>query len=194
MLVIPEKYYIIDFISYWGGKKFTGKGRNFMNYDYIEYMIKRKTTVASVIARVASILFVVVCVMLYPILNFVAFGISIIAAYLVRYTFQTTNVEYEYTYIAGECRIDKVMSKRKRKKCTQFELDKVEVIAPEGHESLKGYENKECSLKKYVSGEQDAKRYIVYERKDADLVEIIFEPNEKLLKAMQNYAPRKIII
>lgn len=165
-----------------------------MNNDYIEYMIKRKTNATSIAARIGSILFVVVCVMLYPIFNFVAFGISIIAAYLVRYTFQSTNVEYEYIYLGGECRIDKIMSKRKRKSCTKFELDKVEIIAPEGHESLKEYVNKDCVLKKYVSGDKDAKRYIVYERRDANLVEIIFEPNEKLLKAMQNHSPRKVII
>ena len=165
-----------------------------MNDDYIEYMIKRNNTMTGLAARVGSIVFVVVCVMMYPFLNFVAFGISIIAAYLVRYTFQTTNVEFEYIYFAGECQIDKIMAKRKRKSCMKVELEKVEIIAPEGNEALRSYANKDCVTKKFVSGEPDAKKYVMYERKDSDLIKIVFEPNERMLKAMQAHSPRKVII
>lgn len=166
----------------------------YMNDAYIEYMIKRNNTFAGLAARIASVLLVVICVMLYPILNIIAFGISVIAAYLVRYTFQTTSVEFEYIYFAGECRIDKIMAKRKRKSCMKVELERVEIIAPEGSEALKSYENKDCITKKFVSGTEEGKKYIIYERKDSDLIKIIFEPNEAILKAMQAHSPRKVIL
>lgn len=165
-----------------------------MNDDYIEYMIKRNNTTAGIAARIGSIVLVVVCVMMYPFLNFVAFGLSVLAAYLVRYTFQTTNVEFEYIYFAGECQIDKIMAKRKRKSCMKVELEKVEIIAPQGNEALNPYANKDCITKRFVSGEKDAKKYVMYERKDSELIKIVFEPNEKMLKAMQAYSPRKVII
>lgn len=165
-----------------------------MNDAYIEYMIKRNNTAAGIAARIGSVLLVIVCVMLYPVLNFIAFGISVIAAYLVRYTFQVTKVEFEYIYFAGECRIDKIMAKRKRKSCMKVELDRVEIIAPQGHEALKSYENKDCINKKFVSGTEEGKKYVIYERKDSDLIKILFEPNEAILKAMQAYSPRKVII
>lgn len=165
-----------------------------MNDAYIEYMIKRKNTFWGMAARVASILLVVICVLLYPVLNIIAFGVSVLAAYLVRYTFQTTKVEYEYIYFSGECRIDKIMAKRKRKSCMKVELERVEIIAPEGNEALKSYENKDCITKKFISGTDEAKKYVMYERKDSDLFKIVFEPNEAILKAMQANSPRKVII
>jgi len=165
-----------------------------MNDDYIEYMIKRNNTIGGLAARIGSVLLVIVCVMLYPVLNFIAFGISVLAAYLVRYTFQTTNVEYEYIYFAGECQIDKIMAKRKRKRCSVIELEKVEIIAPADSNQLKSYENKDCITKKYVSGTQEGKQYIAFQRKDSELIKIVFEPNEAILKAMQTNSPRKVII
>lgn len=165
-----------------------------MNNDYIEYMIKRRSTPAGWAARIGSILLVVVSVLLYSVLNFIAFAISVVAAYLVRYVFQSTNVEFEYIYFAGECQFDKIMSKSKRKGCAKLELDKVEIIAPEGDDSLKALENKEYRLKKFVSGEPDTKKYVAFQRNDAGLTKFVFEPNKELLKAMQAYSPRKVII
>lgn len=165
-----------------------------MNNDYIEYLIKRRMTPGGIAARVGSVLLVIVCVMLYSVLNFIAFGMSVVAAYLVRYTFQTTDVEFEYTYFSGECRFDKIMAKRKRKSMAVMEMDKVELIAPENDDRLSEYEKKEYQLKKFTSGEEDAKRYTAFMRNDSNLIKIVFEPSEEIIKSMQAYSPRKVIV
>lgn len=165
-----------------------------MNDEYVEYMIKRKNTTLGWVLRVLSILFTLVCVAMFNVFGLAALLVGIGAAYLVRYVFQATNVEYEYIYFAGECQIDKIMSKSKRKGCGKIELEKLEILAPEGHESLNSFEKQNYRTRKFVSGDPDAKRYVAFERKDSDLIKVIFEPNDKLVMAMQARAPRKIIL
>lgn len=165
-----------------------------MNDDYIEYMIKRKNTAVGWILRILSIVFVIVCVFLFNVFKVFALLAGILAAYLVRYTFQTTSVEYEYIFFGGQCQFDKIMSKRKRKGCGKMEMEKVEIIAPEGSQELKGYDNKDYRTRKFISGNKDAIRYVAFERKDSELIKIIFEPNDKLIKAMQSSSPSKVIL
>lgn len=165
-----------------------------MGEVYHEWMIKRRMTVTGIALRVLFVLMCIASVLLSVVFGPISFVVGVALAYLTRYIFQMTDIEFEYLYLSGECQVDKICGKMRRKGCGKIEMDKVEIIAPEGHEDLAQYEKQVYKLRDFSSLEKDADRYIVFERKDSSLIKVIFEPNEDIIKEMQLTSPRKVFI
>lgn len=165
-----------------------------MGEVYHEYLIKRKKTVIGMMIRVLFILLCVASVLLAAVFGPIAFVAGVAFAYGTRYVFQMTDVEYEYLYLSGECQVDKICGKMKRKGCGKIEMEKVEIIAPEDSKELEPFEKQVYKVRDFSSLEADADKYIVFQRNDSALIKIIFEPNEDILKEMQMAAPRKVHI
>lgn len=163
-----------------------------MNDVYVEWLVKRKSTIKGIMARILSILLIPVCIYIYLFYGIIGLFAEIAACYLAFYVFKWTSVEYEYCYISGELIIDKIMGKFKRKRCVKIDMSTVEVVAPRGHSTLKEYENKKHISKDYstLTGENEV--YVIFYRKDSDLIKVEFEPNEKIIDGMQLQAPRKV--
>lgn len=165
-----------------------------MSEVFHEWMIKRKNTPIGIMLRILVILLCVSSVFLFSVLGPIAFILGVLFAYGIRYIFQMTSVEYEYSYLSGECQIDKICGKMKRKGCGKIEMEKVDIVAPEESEALKEYEKKVYKLRDFSSREKDADRYVAFQRCDEGLIKVIFEPNDDIIREMQNVAPRKVII
>ncbi|MDE7433144.1 MAG: hypothetical protein K2N34_14690 [Lachnospiraceae bacterium] len=165
-----------------------------MGEVYHEWLIKRKMTVTGIALRVLFVLMCIASVLLTVVFGPISFVVGVALAYLTRFIFQMTDIEYEYMYLSGECQVDKICGKMRRKGCGKIEMDKVEIIAPEGHEDLAQYEKQVYKLRDFSSLEKDANRYIVFERKDSSLIKVIFEPNEDIIKEMQLTSPRKVFL
>lgn len=165
-----------------------------MSEVFHEWMIKRKITLIGIMLRILMILLCVAAVVLGTVFGPVAFVAGILFAYGTRYVFQMTDVEFEYSYLSGECQVDKICGKMRRKGCGKIEMEKVEIIAPEDSDSLKEYEKKVYKLRDFSSGQKDADCYVVFQRTDQGLIKVIFEPNDDIIHEMQNAAPRKVII
>lgn len=163
-----------------------------MGEVYHEYMIKRKKTVIGIMLRAVIILLCVASVLLASVFGPIAFVAGVAFAYLTRYIFQMTDIEFEYQYLSGECQVDKICGKMKRKGCGKIEMDKVEIIAPEDSKLLEQFEKQVYKLRDFSSLEKDADRYVAFERNDSSLIKVIFEPNDDIIKEMQMAAPRKV--
>ena len=161
---------------------------------YHECLIKRKMTAIGIALRVLFVLICIACILFTVVFGPIAILLGVAFIYVTRYIFQSTDVEYEYMYLSGECQIDKICGKMRRKGCGKIEMDKVEIVAPEGHEALETFEKQVYKLRDFSSLQKDAVRYVVFERKDSSLIKVIFEPNEDIVKEMQLVAPRKVII
>lgn len=165
-----------------------------MNETYVEWLIKRKNTWKGILMRVFSVFLILVCVVIFLYFGSIGMLAEIAACYLAFYIFKWTSIEYEYCYITGELIIDKVMGKYKRKRCALVDMNLVEVVAPKGHKALEEFENKPCKAKNYTSLMNLNTVYVVYYRKDSDLLKLEFEPNSKIVEGMQMQAPRKVFI
>lgn len=165
-----------------------------MGEVYHEYLIKRRMTVVGIFARIFMILLCISSVLSYGFFGPIAFVAGVAFAYVTRYVFQQTDVEYEYIYLGGECQVDKICGKMRRKGCGKIEMSKVEIIAPEDSKALDEYERQVYKLRDFSSLESDADRYVVFQRNDSNLIKVIFEPNEDIIKEMQMVAPRKVHI
>jgi hypothetical protein len=106
------------------------------------------------------------------------------------------DLEWEYTFLDGELRIDKIFSQSSRKRFLVLLFDRVDAIAPLDHDEIKrnlnnpGFTKVDCS-----SAMKDATNVygILYSDEKSRKV-ILFEPDEKMLKALRRYSPRKVTV
>lgn len=101
------------------------------------------------------------------------------------------SIEYEYIYVDKELQIDKILGKSRRKRVETLDLNQMEILAPLQSHSLDAYRNRSGKAVDYSTGvvEQPDKRYAMYLD---GARQIIFEPNEAMVKAIQAIAPRKV--
>lgn len=101
------------------------------------------------------------------------------------------NIEYEYTLTDKELDIDVIFSKEKRKHIITYDLSKLEIMAPVKSHELDSYRNRQVDIKDYTSryGENERLQYLMYI--DGQMA-ASFEPDEQLITAIKNIAPRKV--
>ncbi|MGM9538712.1 MAG: hypothetical protein ACI3VN_10315 [Candidatus Onthomonas sp.] len=100
------------------------------------------------------------------------------------------NIEYEYQYLDGSLRIDKIIAMKKRKKCGRYEIDNLYAMAPEGDEHLAGYQNRDgVKQTDYSSHDKEApNRYQLVFQNEL----VIFEPSEDMVRQIWRTAPSKV--
>ncbi len=164
-----------------------------MGEAYHEHLVKRKNTAEGMMLRIFVVLACVSSVIVGMGTNPLVFAISVALAYLVRYVFHATDVEYEYIYISGEIEISKICGKMKRKTLKTFDIENLEMLAPEGDDELQTFERQEHQVFDYSSLVKENQKYVAFIRKDSNLTKIIFEPSEAIVKEAKMMAPRKVV-
>ncbi|MCR5031270.1 MAG: DUF6106 family protein [Lachnospiraceae bacterium] len=103
-----------------------------------------------------------------------------------------SNLEYEYLYMERELQVDKIMDKSRRKKAANYEIGRMEILAPFHSYHLDDYKNRKFdSVKDYSIGEelQPDRRYImIYDGKQ----KVILSPSEEMVAMIKRDAPRKV--
>lgn len=161
-----------------------------MSEGYVECLVARKSSVVMTFLKILlimlTVVFVIIGMRLLPgLLVAVVTGIGAYFAYM------NADIEYEYLYLDKEISIDKVMAKSRRKKAGSYSVDQMEILAPLNSHRLDSYKNRNTKTLDYSSGmaSQPEKRYMMVCNGD---VKVIIEPNEEMIKAIQNVAPRKV--
>lgn len=100
-------------------------------------------------------------------------------------------VEYEYQYLDGSLRIDRIIAMKKRKKVGRYELDNLQVMAPEGDDRLQGYLSRsDVKQLDYSSRDEAApNRYVMVFQGQY----IILEPSEAMVQMIWRAAPSKVV-
>ncbi len=106
------------------------------------------------------------------------------------------NVEWEYTYTSAELDIDKIFNRAKRKRIGTYEIKTAEIIAPVNSHRLDYYNNNkkmklvDCSS---LYPERANKVYaMIIEGKKNELLKVLFEPTEEMIKDMRMRAPQAV--
>lgn len=161
-----------------------------MSETYVECLVARKP---SAILKFLKILLIMLTVVFFLIGMMYAFGFLFAIATGVGAYFASMNadVEYEYLYLEKEISVDSVKAKSKRKRVANFEVDKMEILAPINSYRLDSFRNRDLKTIDYSSGieGQPDKRYVMVCNGDT---KVIFEPNAAMVKAVYNVAPRKV--
>lgn len=160
---------------------------------YTEWIVKRKTPVYAIPAKIGLIVLTGIPALL-AITGIVWWMIipALIFGYITYRLFLNWDLEYEYVFVNGELDIDKIMGKAKRKRCLTIDMENIEVVAPEGSHLLDSYKNMKYKHMDFSSAIKENKKYVIYGNHKNESTCIVFEPNEKMLDNMRSVSPRKI--
>lgn len=165
-----------------------------MSETYVECLVKQKQSGLHKFLKgllVAVTVLLVMVMLLFPALSFIAFIIAIVTGVAAYFVGMYTDLEFEYLYLDRELVVDKVMGKTKRKRIGTFSIDRIEILAPVKSYHLDNYKNRKCKEKDYSIGEElkpDLRYAMYYEGGER----ILLSPSPELIKAMRSVAPRKI--
>ena len=163
-----------------------------MNETYVECMIKRKISIAMKILKYVIIMMAVFCIlvgMLFGSLVFFLFGLILVV--IAYFASLNSEIEYEYLYVDRQLSVDKILNKTKRKKIANYEVDRIEILAPLKSHHLDSFKKREVRVVDYTSGimKNPDPRYAIYYEGNA---KIIFEPSIEMVNAISIIAPRKV--
>ena len=161
-----------------------------MNEAFVEWIVARKTKPTDIVIKGVSIGVTVVLLvigLMYPL--FLILGVA--AGALCYFLLPNLDLEYEYLYIDKTLQIDKIMSKQKRRKVVEYDMNKMEIFAGEKAYQLDEFKNRQMKTFDFSSGEENANRYILIIN-EGETKRIILEPNEEMVKMIKGQFPRKV--
>lgn len=163
-----------------------------MNDTIKEILIKRQTPV-----YMAALKFVLIGLCAAGIIGGLVFPIflliGLVLAVVCYFVIPKFDVEYEYLYVNGSMDVDVIYSKQKRKKAGEFNLEDLEIAAPEQSHALDSYKNNAAVRKEnYTSGKPDARRYVLVYSKDSVKTMVTLELDEEIMEDLRRHAPRKV--
>ena len=163
-----------------------------MNDTYVEVLVPRKKNPLVGVGRILMYLLAIVCFLLTFAKG--VFFVGVIAfACLAYFVFPRFDIEYEYLYLDKELSIDKIMSKEKRAKVMDIDLEKMEIMAKSNSHELDSYRARGLKEHDFTSGEDGKAVYtIVFESGREGTVLVNIEPGDEMLRAIKNVFPRKV--
>ena len=106
--------------------------------------------------------------------------------------FRRRIVEYAYTYLDKEIRVDRIYNLQKRKKIEVFDLEKAEIVAVSDSSSLDNYKNRQVQETDYstlLPDTEELKLYIMYYEGTR---KVYFSFNEDMIQAIRTGIPSKV--
>lgn len=106
--------------------------------------------------------------------------------------------EYEYVFVNGDIDFAKIVGKKKRLELLSVSMNEVELVAPVQSDRLTPYRNtdrQKYQVKDFSSAypSHTERMYEMICKSDNQAYRITFEPNQKLLEAMWQLAPRVVV-
>lgn len=171
-----------------------GKGKKVMNESYAEASVKKKSSPLNLLLKVVVIaIFVFMLLFGSMFLGLYAIIFAGLLLLVIVLVFPFLNIEYEYVFCDGQLDFDKIYSGNKRKTALRIDFEYVEIMAPVNSHALDSYnQRQQLKVLDYSSGQRTNGCYAVIIRQGEQLTKILFEPNEKMIAAIKQKAPRKI--
>ena len=165
--------------------------------NYSEQIVKRKMSPTRLTGLIAGLVMTVLVMFvsiylsgtfgwLVPIaLLCIAFG-----GYMIYYLIKNAGIEYEYTFVVGEMRIDRITGKSKRKKLTVFDVKAIDDIGKFiDHETGKktiDVSKQELVLHAAEDDERSDTYYmLIHDKVREKHALLLFTPNERTLSMIQ---------
>ena len=172
--------------------------------NYSEQIVKKKltnTTFASLVGALCLIL-IVVFVSVYLSTYFgwlvpIAILLFCMGIYLTYYLIKNSGVEYEYTFVLGEMRIDRIKGRSKRKRITVFDVKSIDKI---GKYNTPGKKEKNIDQAQYeivlkaATNENDDGTYylVIHDKIRQKPALLLFTPDERTLGMIRPYLSVKL--
>ena len=162
---------------------------------FCEYMVKHKKSGRDYLIMTGIVLGAIfLSTMTFALLLGRVFGLEILIFAAIWYgayiLIGRSDVEYEYILTNGILDIDKIMSKRMRKRIISIDFKNIEVCNPANGE--KGSKNPAVKVID-LTGNINAKNvYYVDFSKNSTMYRVFFQPNSKILNNLKIVSPRLV--
>lgn len=163
-----------------------------MSDSYIELLIKRRTNPVKSIIKYALTVIAAVCLFLGLMGYLTLFFVGIILALIAYFVYLNAYVEYEYLYLNKELSVDRILAKSKRKRMAEFDLQRMEVLAPANSHHLDAYQNRKYAVYDFASNQEDSKPYILIYAGDNEVAKVKLDMTDELFKVIRDISPRKV--
>lgn len=140
-------------------------------------------------------LMIAACIIL-PILGIIIFHsiiatlVAVVLDIIMIYFLPNPHVDYEYVFVDGQIDFDRIIADSTRKNMRRTDLEKAEVVAPEGSHALDPFQN--LKAEDYSSGNPEDTHYMIVAKGEKGMLKVRFTPNEHLLEQMKMKARSKI--
>lgn len=159
---------------------------------YREIMVKKKTSIGAKLLKGLITVLTVFCFFVGVMAPVMLIGAAVFGA-LLYFVVPKLDVEYEYLYVNGSLDIDAIYSKQKRKKVGSYDVEELEIAAPEKSHVLDSYLNQgNAKVIDYTSSDEHVKKYIMIYNKEKGRQIIKVEVDDVILNDLRRMAPRKV--
>ena len=167
--------------------------------NYYEQIVKHKLTNQAFILLVLGFIFSVLGIIVGAVLSFtygifvpITIGLIVLVVWMGWYIAKHTRLEYEYTFVTGEMRIERIKNKLKRKRVTSFDVKSIDDIGPlydpETDEIAVDQKKYDLVLKAEGTEMGDVPYYvIIHDKIRHKPALLIFTPNEMTLKKIRPF-------
>lgn len=167
-----------------------------MDLGVIEVVVNTGRNTLLAILRIVLIVLAVCLLILGIIANFILLIPAAACGVGAYFADLNAIVDYEYSLVGNELRVAKILKKEKRKFLGTYDLDKLEILAPEKAHQLDSYRNSDRYKTLDYSNHNDAEhRYQAYlDGSQRVILTIDSEEGERLIKSIRQVAPSKVIL
>lgn len=156
---------------------------------YLDARIPKKTQQKRIGLIVLCI--VLLLVDIFVLASAIGLFLVVVADALIIVFLPSKNIAYEYIFVDGQIDFDCIYGGSKRKNLAKVDLEKTDVVAPEGSHELDSHQR--LKEEDYSSGYEEHKHYVlVYRDDEGNSAKIKFTPDEKMLENMKMKARSKI--
>lgn len=158
----------------------------------MEILIKRKTNPVNSMLNYALTTIAVICLFFGLIGYLTLMLVGIILALASYFAHLNSHVEFEYLYLNKELSVDRILAKSKRKRMAEFNLQRMEVLAPAHSHQLDSYKNKKCIAYDFSSRQEGSTPYVLIYSGENEISRVKLDMTDELFKAIRDVAPRKV--
>jgi len=164
-----------------------------MSESYVEYLIQRKISPAKTVIKYWLYTVTVLCFIIgllgFPTLLLFGLILAIISYFFGR----NTNVEFEYLFLGKDLSVDRILGRSKRKRMHEFDIGRMEILAPADSHRLDSYvNNKKYVTYDFASNKDDAEKYCFIYEGDNEVSKVYIDITEELLACFRSISPRKV--
>lgn len=163
-----------------------------MRDEIVEVLVQCKPKIGLIIAK---FVFYIICALgiVFAMIGGGLLGLIIAVVFggAGYYLGSLSQVEYEYVYCDKNLDIDVIYSQSKRKSLMSLDIGKMEALVRVEGSKMREFASRKCVVKDFSTGNKESKKDVYALFYDGNL-QVLLEPNERLLNALSYVAPRKI--
>ena len=167
------------------------------NYKIVEQVIRKPKPLTGVL-RTVMLIFAVILLLLGIILSqgFMLPGFLLVALYYFYNTY--SQKEYEYILEDNHLTIDVIFGKKHRRSAHYLDMDALEVLAPNWHDSVARYRRNGGSIRlpkyDYTSYEEDTPFYTMIMTENKEKIKLLLDLNDNMLQMIKRRYPDRVFL